>query len=93
LTSLDFASNSSLISSRNQLWAGVENQILTVIDEPKIDTSPVTSFVTGFSIFDKPFKGVNKMAMQGYLNKEDTLWFSDTDTAFTNKKAFAGLYP
>jgi signal transduction histidine kinase/ligand-binding sensor domain-containing protein len=91
LTFLDFASNSSLISSRNQLWAGVENQILTVIDEPKIDTSPVTSFVTGFSIFDKPFKGVNKMAMQDYISKEDTLWFSDSDTAFTSKKSFAGL--
>lgn len=54
LNYLDFAQNSMSFDSSGRLWAGVENQILTVIDPITTDTSRVPSRIASINVFDSP---------------------------------------
>jgi len=92
LSYVDFAANSSLITSSNQLWAGVENQILTVIDEPINDTSSTQAFITGFNVFDEPLAFTDDRSIESYLAITDTIWKSNIDTGITDKKGFLNSY-
>jgi signal transduction histidine kinase/ligand-binding sensor domain-containing protein len=87
LNYVDFAANSSLISSDNQLWAGVDNQILTIIDEPVSDTSTIPTFITGFNLFDKPIE-IPDISLSKYLATADTIWKSDIDSVITDTQGY-----
>jgi ligand-binding sensor domain-containing protein len=53
LTSLDVAQNSSAIINGGQLWVGIEENILTIIDDIKIDTVAANSYITGINILGR----------------------------------------
>lgn len=86
LNYLDVAQGSMSFDQKNRLWAGVENQILTVIDEIKTDTITPKTYITGVNFTDKrkDFNGT------GFLNQQqkefDTIWNSDReDFTLVNK--------
>jgi signal transduction histidine kinase/ligand-binding sensor domain-containing protein len=50
----DFSQNSISFDSEGKLWAGVEGQILTVMDPVKSDTLRISSHITSVNVFDNP---------------------------------------
>ena len=54
LNYVDFAQNSMSFDSYGRFWAGVENQILTVMNPIGTDTSRVSSRVASINLFDSP---------------------------------------
>ncbi|WP_228850928.1 two-component regulator propeller domain-containing protein [Aegicerativicinus sediminis] len=65
LNYVDVSQNSISFDKKGRLWAGVESQILTVIELPTNDTVPPNAFITGFKIFDKEAK---------FTTNTDSLW-------------------
>jgi streptogramin lyase len=86
LTSLDFAENSSLLTKKGQLWAGVNEQILTIINEIKADTLTTPAYITGINILDKPQFFSNRSVTEKLLTAIDTLWKTEKDSFYANKQ-------
>ena len=80
LNYLDVAQGSMSFDNNNRLWAGVENQILTVIDEINQDTTALKTYITGINITDerKEFRDGSflKNKRQGF----DSIWDSKRDS-------------
>ena len=57
-----------------RLWAGVESQMLTVLDVPKLDTTSYPAVVSSLNIFDKTLQFKNKELLKTQYNEIDTLW-------------------
>ena len=57
---IDFTQNSISFDENGHLWGGVESQILTVMNEPKIDTTAYPTAITSLNIFDKKLTFYNK---------------------------------
>lgn len=53
LNYLDVAQNSISFDSKERMWAGIEEQILTVINEIKDDSVSAQVYITGINLFDK----------------------------------------
>ncbi len=53
LNYLDVAQNSISFDSKGRMWAGLEEQILTVINEIKDDTVSANVYISGINLFDK----------------------------------------
>jgi len=85
LTYTDVAENGSFVTNKGQLWAGVDNQTLVIMDSPADDTTVPTPFVTSISIFDHPQMFSDKKAMEEALKKIDTLWKAEKDSFYSNK--------
>lgn len=79
LNFLDVAQGSMSFDDQDRLWAGVENQILTVIDEIKDDTAAVKTYITGVNITDdrKEFNTGDYLDQQ--RQQFDTIWNSDRE--------------
>src|SRR5262249_1464242 len=69
LSFLDFGMNSGTTTRKGQFWAGVEGQMLTIIDRPEPDTLSPTTHVTGISILDKPQTFSDHTAIQSTWNQ------------------------
>ncbi|MEI9943883.1 MAG: two-component regulator propeller domain-containing protein [Chitinophagaceae bacterium] len=85
LTFVDFAENSSLVY-KNQLWAGVDNQILAVFNEPKPDTIVPSPFVTSINIMDKAQAFSNSSFFESEIKNIDTVWKTEKDAFYLNKQ-------
>jgi len=71
---LDFHMNSFFVDNEERLWAGVERQILTVIDEIPEDTNATAPYITAINIFDKK-QSFNDLELIGKsLSNEDSIW-------------------
>jgi signal transduction histidine kinase/ligand-binding sensor domain-containing protein len=93
LSALDFDNNSGSFTKGGQFWAGVENQILTIIDRPNFDSIPLVTQLTGIKILDKQQRFINQTVAQEKLNHVDTLWQPDGNGFFVNKqKAFDSVW-
>ncbi|MGE5106734.1 MAG: two-component regulator propeller domain-containing protein [Sphingobacteriales bacterium] len=86
LTYVDFAENSSYFSKSGQLWAGVDNQILTIIDEAKTDTVVLLPYICGINIMDKPQFFYNRDETKNQVKNIDTLWKTDRESFYPNKE-------
>jgi len=66
--------------NNNSLWAGVENQILTVIDEIKQDSTASKTYITGINITDEK----KEFHTGDYLKEKrqglDSIWNSNRDS-------------
>lgn len=77
---VDFAENSFIFDKNGRFWAGVEGQMLTVMDPIKNDTTAYPSYITGLNILDK--KQIFKDYAQINKNRAvaDSLFLSDKDS-------------
>ncbi len=49
---LDVSMGSSMIDNQGRLWIGIESKILSIMDEMKLDTIPVKTYITGINLYD-----------------------------------------
>ncbi len=90
---LDFCQNSLSFDKNGRLWAGVEEQILTVMDVPKLDTVTYPAVVSSLNLFDKTLKFKNKELLQTKYNIIDTLWqYTKNDFALLDKSKIDSSY-
>ena len=90
---LDFCQNSLSFDKNGRLWAGVEEQILTVMDVPKLDTVTYPAVVSSLNLFDKTLKFKNKELLQTKYNEIDTLWqYTKNDFALLDKSKIDSSY-
>ena len=71
---IDFNMNSFSLDKKGRLWAGVDGQILTVIEEIKEDTLTYQPNISGINIFDEEqiFKNVELIKERSAT--QDTIW-------------------
>ncbi len=74
LSWVDFAENSFSIDKYGKLWAGVDTQILTVIDEIETDTTAIKTYITGINIFDKSQVFNDPNLIESKRTDQDTIW-------------------
>ncbi len=70
---IDFCQNSISFDKNGTLWAGVEGQMLTVMDEIVKDTTQIPARITSINIFDKQLTFKNKQLLQEKNIENDTL--------------------
>ncbi|MBS1576628.1 MAG: GHKL domain-containing protein, partial [Bacteroidetes bacterium] len=86
LTFVDVAQNSSMLTNEGQWWAGVDNEILAIIDEPKTDSATSTPYVTGINIMDQPQVFSYGVLPDNEVKNIDTLWKTDKSSFYSNKQ-------
>jgi signal transduction histidine kinase/streptogramin lyase len=86
LTNADVAENSSMLTKEGQWWAGAENAILAIVDEPNADSNTTTPYVTGINVMDKPQFFSNGQLQENDLKNIDTLWKTDKNSFYPNKQ-------
>ena len=70
------------IAYDDKLWLGIETEVLTVVDFPKKDTVPGTTYISGISISDQTRNFYDyKLAQQSYTGL-DTLYSAQKDTFY-----------
>jgi signal transduction histidine kinase/ligand-binding sensor domain-containing protein len=72
----DFDLNSATFTKRGEFWAGVEIQLLMVMNDPLPDPAIPTPFVTGVTILDRQLEFRQRARAEKQLEKIDTLWES-----------------
>ncbi|MDX1762142.1 MAG: ATP-binding protein, partial [Christiangramia sp.] len=80
LNYLDVAQGSMSFDNKNRLWAGVENQILTVIDEIKQDTTTSRTFITGINITDERKQFHTGSYLSNKRQGFDSIWNSNRES-------------
>ncbi len=70
----DFAQNSAHFRSNGEFWAGVEIQVLMVMNDPRPDPAIPTPFITSLSILDNVKNFRQRSKAEQRLAKVDTLW-------------------
>jgi signal transduction histidine kinase len=73
LNFVDFAENSFTIDKDGRFWAGVDAQILTVMDPIKEDTLAYPTFISGINVLDKKQNFTNKTRIEEKRAEIDTL--------------------
>ncbi len=76
---IDFTQNSISFDKNGLLWAGVEGQMLTVMNEPKIDTTAYSTAITSLNIFDKKLTFQNKEKLPTENIARDSLLEQNTN--------------
>ncbi|MGB5262177.1 MAG: triple tyrosine motif-containing protein, partial [Lutimonas sp.] len=90
---LDVSQNSISFDKNGRLWAGVEGQMLTVMDVPKLDTVTYPVSVTSLNIFDKTLNFKDKAFIQNKYNEIDSLWYyAKNDFALQDKSKIDSSY-
>ncbi len=70
---VDFCQNSISFDKNGHLWAGIEGQILTVMDVTVEDTISIPARITSISVFDKQLSFKNKESLQEKNAEIDSL--------------------
>lgn len=70
----DFDQNSAIFTKKGEFWAGVEIQVLMIMNDPLPDSAIPTPFITGISILDKQMNFRQRTKAEQQLAKVDTLW-------------------
>ena len=80
LNFLDVAQGSMSFDKKDRLWAGLENQILTVIDEIKEDTVAIRTYITGINLTDERMEFNTGSYLEEQRQDFDTIWSSDGES-------------
>ncbi len=70
---IDFCQNSMSFDKNGNLWAGVEGQMLTVMNKIVEDTIQIPARITSINVFDKQLTFKNKEPLQEKNVENDTL--------------------
>ncbi len=89
---LDFNENGEVFTSAGQYWAGVDDQILMVMDKPQEDTLSLSPHVTGINILDRVHLFQDKKALSKQTAAIDTIWKADLSSVYENKLLPANNY-
>ena len=82
---VDFSENSFTFDKKGRLWAGVNGQMLTVIDPIQKDNSGNITFITGLNILDKKQVFNDKISIQKSRKGLGIAWLSTKDTLLSVK--------
>ncbi len=74
---LDFSENSFTFDKNNRFWAGVQGEMLTVMDEISIDSTASTTFLTGINILDEEQYFYDVQVQNTLRSSLDTIWSSN----------------
>ncbi len=74
LNLLDFSENSFTFDRNNRLWAGVQGEMLTVMNPLELDSTTISTNITGINILDKQQTFVDYKAIQSKRVGLDTIW-------------------
>jgi signal transduction histidine kinase/ligand-binding sensor domain-containing protein len=85
LDQVDFSENSFTFDKNGRLWAGVNGQMLTVIDPIQKDNFDNTTFITGLNILDKKQVFIDKISIQKNRKALGKAWLSGKDTLLSVK--------
>ena len=66
----------------NKLWLGIETEVLTITDIPKIDTLQNVIHISGITISDQPQNFYDHKLISRHLNELDTLYTKQSDTFY-----------
>lgn len=86
LDHIDFNMNSFSIDKKGRLWAGVDDEILTIIDVLNLDTTAFKPSISGINIFDKRNSFKNVEFIKESYAKEDTIWVGDKNKFYVQSK-------
>jgi hypothetical protein len=89
LGGLNFNSGAVLVSSSGQIWWGID-KIVTIMDLPRPDSIPSTTYIRGIDIMDKPATFKEEEKSFAGLQPGDTLWSSAYDSFFVAGKDVGG---
>ena len=85
LDQVDFSENSFSIDINGRFWAGVNGQMLTVIDPIQKDNLDPTTFITGLNILDKKQVFTDKISIQKNRKELNKAWLSSKDKLLSLK--------
>ena len=74
------------ISVNNKLWWGIEEKALTITNEPNIDSSISSIYISGISIADKLQSFIDNKWVKHILPGRDTIWSIKKDTFYVSEK-------
>ncbi|SDB19670.1 His Kinase A (phospho-acceptor) domain-containing protein [Flavobacteriaceae bacterium MAR_2010_188] len=76
LAHLDFAQNSMSIDEYGRIWAGVDSQALTVIEDSENKELMTETAITGLSLYDENME-FNELNIRFFSKDNDTIWATD----------------
>ncbi|MGB5382647.1 MAG: two-component regulator propeller domain-containing protein [Lutimonas sp.] len=89
----DFFWHSLTFDKKGRLWAGVEREVLTVMDVPEPDTTAYPASVTSLNVFDTKLKFKNRELAQTSYDQIDTLWqYTKNDFVTLDKSKIDSSY-
>ncbi|MGI9532396.1 sensor histidine kinase [Lutimonas sp.] len=86
LSYLDFNMNSFSLDKEDRLWAGVESQVITVVDTFKSDDTTVLPELTGIQIYDKKQDFYDIELIESRLKSIDTVWAWESNISVVKDK-------
>jgi signal transduction histidine kinase len=81
----DFNTNSGLVTSKGEFWAGIEITSLLVMDEPKFDSLRPVTQISDVQILGRSIKSSDSRALEARLATIDTLWNLGTASSYPSK--------
>jgi signal transduction histidine kinase/ligand-binding sensor domain-containing protein len=85
LDQVDFSENSFTFDQNGRFWAGVNGQILTVIDEIKTDTTIQPAHITGINILDEKYDFKDYSKIEATRKALDSTWLPKNDSVLSLK--------
>ena len=79
LNLLDFSENSFTFDRYDNFWAGVQGEMLTVMDEITKDTIASPTYISGINILDQKQKFYDNEAIWKKRKKLDSSWLQNSD--------------
>ncbi len=79
LNLLDFSENSFTFDRYDNFWAGVQGEMLTVMDEITKDTIASPTYISGINILDQKQKFYDNEAIWEKRKKLDSSWLKNSD--------------
>tara|TARA_R110002074_G_scaffold257269_3_gene429740 strand:- start:12268 stop:15984 length:3717 start_codon:yes stop_codon:yes gene_type:complete len=79
LNLLDFSENSFTFDRNDKFWAGVQGEMLTVMDEIVKDTITSPTYITGINILDQKQEFFDKETIRAKRGELDSTWLQNSD--------------
>jgi len=89
----DFDTNSGLVTSKGEFWAGLEITTLLVMDEPKFDSLRPVTHISNVQVLGRSIASSDRKSLESELTTIDTIWNPGTELPFPSKAQVLELYP
>ena len=86
LNLLDFSENSFTFDRNNRFWAGVQGEMLTVMNPLELDSTTTSTNITGINILDKQQTFVDYKAIQSKRVGLDAIWAAGSNDSIIENK-------
>ncbi len=86
LNLLDFSENSFTFDRNNRFWAGVQGEMLTVMNPLELDSTTTSTNITGINILDKQQTFVDYKAIQSKRAGLDAIWAAGSNDSIIENK-------